>query len=246
MTATITPPPGVPGLGRTDPAVRLGDYERALEFYLGLPSTVVDRVVFADNSASDVTTLLALAERARAGKEVEVLSFDGLDYPVEFGRAFGETKLVETALDNSRLLGELADDELLWKLTGRLRFTNLARLVASAPAACDLYADFRRFPHRWVDLRVFACTPRAFRRLFAARADLLRESELGGFRSPEQVLYGELLGARDRWRIVPRLKVEPRIAGHAGFDGSDYDRPGRRAWMAARSAIRRVAPGLWI
>jgi hypothetical protein len=224
----------------------LGDYGQALRFYLGLPASAVDRVVLADNSGSDLGSLEVLA--GEADKEVEVLSFDGLDYPVEYGRAYGETRLVETALERSRLLRGLGPDEPFWKLTGRLRFTNLPRLVATAPKGLDLYADFRRFPRRWVDTRVLACTPEAFRELIASRIELLREDRLGelGLSSPEERLFDELLAERGRWRIFPRLLAEPRIEGHSGFDNADYSRLRRRAWVGARGAVRRAIPGLWV
>lgn len=247
MTATIKPPAGVPALQRVDPADRLGDYERALSFYLSLPATVVDRVVLAENSESDLGSLERIAEERGGSKEVELLSFNGLDYPVEHGRAVGETRLIDTALRRSRLLGALADDRLFWKVTGRLRFTNLDRLIMSAPADTELYVDFRRLPRPWVDTRVFACTPRAFRELFVSRVGLMRQDELSraGYSAPEERLFGELMPERDRARIVPRLRLEPRIEGYSG-QGGDYARPSRRAWSAVRGMIRRLCPPLWI
>ena len=247
MTATVTPPAGVPALQRVDPAERLADYERALRFYLGLPDEILNRVVFAENSNSDIGALERVAESHRGGKDVELLSFDGLDYPVEHGRAVGEMRLLDTALRRSRLMGALPDDQPFWKVTGRLRFTNLARLVASAPPDAGLYADFRRYPRPWVDIRVFACTPRAFRELLLPRVALLRQDELEreGWSAPEERLFGELLPERQRARIEPRLRVEPRIEGYSGH-GEDLARPSRRAWSAARASIRRLCPPLWI
>jgi hypothetical protein len=247
MTATIAPPPGVPALRRVDPAERLADYESALSFYLGLPAEAVDRVVFADNSNADLGALERVVSEHGSGKDVELLAFDGLDYPVEHGRAVGEMRLIETALGRSRLLSALPDDEPFWKVTGRLRFTNLARLIASEPPGAELYADFRRVPRPWVDTRVFACTPRAFRELFLPRVELMRQHELerAGFSAPEERLFGELFPERERARIVPRLRYEPRIEGYSGH-GDDYARPSRRLWSGVRGAIRRICPPLWI
>jgi hypothetical protein len=237
----------VPALERVDPRDRLRDYERALAFYLGLPDGIVDRVVLAENSGSDLSSLQQLAERAGAGKEVELVGFDGLDYPVQHGRGVGETRLIETALSRSRLMRGLRPDEPFWKVTGRLRFTNLDRLIATAPAPFEFYADFRRYPRPWVDTRVFASTAGAFRELFPPRLELMRHDELqrAGFSAPEERLFGEILGQRGAMRIVPRLRVEPRIEGYSGF-GDDYGRPSRRAWAGVRGASRRLLPGLWI
>ena len=249
MTATINPPAGVPALRRVDPVERLADYERALSFYVGLPPSVVNRIVFAENSNADLGSLRAIADRAggEGGKDVELVSFDGLDYPVAHGRAVGEMRLIETALSRSRLLAALGEDEPFWKVTGRLRFTNLARLIETAPDGAALYVDFRRYPRPWVDTRVFASTPRAFRQLFVPRVELLRQDELerAGFSAPEERLFGELLPERERARIAPRLRFEPRIEGHSG-QGEDYARPARRAWATTRAIVRRVCPPLWI
>ncbi len=247
LTATITPPDGVPALARTDPADRLEDYRRALAFYLGLPDSTIGRLVFAENSASDLSTLQRLVDGRGAGKQVELLSFFGLDYPVEHGRGVGETKLIESALSRSRTLRGLDDDEIFWKITGRLRIQNFDRLVATAPEHATLYADFRRHPRPWVDTRVFACTPAGFRTLFSPRIEQMRHDELAaaGYSAPEEWLFGELLRERASISLVPRLRVEPRIHGFSGH-GDDYARPSRRLWCAARSTSRKIAPRLWI
>ncbi len=247
LTATITPPAGVPALSRTDPGDRLDDYRRALAFYLGLPGAVLDRVVFAENSESELRPIRAVAERFGAGKDVEFLSFYGLDYPVEHGRAVGEMRLIETALSRSRLLSGLGDNDMFWKITGRLRVKNLGQLVATAPADSALYADFRRFPRPWIDLRVFACRPPGFRGLFLSRVEQMRQDELAsaGFTAPEERLFGELLPERSERRIVPRLRREPMIEGYSGF-GQNYSRPTRRLWSNVRGASRRICPGLWL
>ena len=66
LTATITPPSGVPGLARTDPAVRLADYRSALDFYMSCFDRGLDSIVFADNSNSDVSSLHELVASRRA------------------------------------------------------------------------------------------------------------------------------------------------------------------------------------
>lgn len=245
LTATIAPPPGVPFLTRSDPRVRLDDYLRALHGYILLPDTVVDRIVFADNSGSDLAQLEELVSAASSPKDVELLSFHGRDYPVEQGRSVGETYLIDDALGRSRILSSLRDDELFWKVTGRLHIRNMARLVESTPR-CDLYIDFRRYRRAWVDTRVFAATPAGFRGAFLPRIDVLRQDLLPpSFVAPEQRLFGELLPERERLRIVPRLRVEPSIAGRSGF-GEDYRRPRRRIESCVRATSRRVLPALWI
>jgi hypothetical protein len=98
-----------------------------------------------------------------------------------------------------------------------------------------------------VDTRIFACTPRVFRELFAARVDLMRQDVLdrSGYSAPEERLFEELLPERDRFGIVPRLRHEPRIEGYSGH-GQDYGRTSRRLWTATRGVVRTLCPPLWI
>ncbi len=245
MTATVTPPAGVPFLTRSDPQQRLQDYRDALDVYLRLPSSAVDRIAFVDNSESDLGVLEDAVAAAGTTKDVELLSFRGRDFPVEQGRSVGETYLIEDALSRSRILSQLGETDVFWKVTGRLRVENLDRLVASTPA-CDLYIDLRRYRIHWADTRVFAATPRGFRAALLDNIELLRHDLLPeGAVAPEQLLFDELLALRDAIRLEPRLRVEPRISGRSGF-GEDYGRPRRRLESAVRSVTRRVARSVWI
>jgi hypothetical protein len=224
----------------------MGDYVQALRFYLSVDTNAIDRLVFVDNSNSDLSPLQRVADEAPAAKDVELISYQGRDYPVEQGRSVGETYLIDHALGASRILSALGKNDLFWKVTGRLRVRNLTQLVASTPGDCELYLDFRRYRHPWVDTRIFASTPGAFRRVFLTRIDLLRQDLLPlGLVAPEERLFWALLPERERERIVPRLRVEPKFEGSSGF-GEDYGRPRRRVESAVRSVTRRILPSLWI
>src|SRR3981081_4398328 len=113
MTATITPPPVVTNLTRSDPVKRLLDYLWALEFYLQLPTEVLPRILFVENSGSDLSQIRELAAR-HPEKKVEFISFEGLAYPPAFGRSYGETKLLDYAMDNSEIIRDLKPDDVIW------------------------------------------------------------------------------------------------------------------------------------
>jgi hypothetical protein len=246
LTATIAPPPDVPYLVLLDPRERLREYVQTLRFYLSVPDHAVDRIVFVDNSDSDLSQLRNVVDEAVGSKNVELISYWGLDYPVEHGRSVGETLLIAEALSRSRILRSLQPDELFWKITGRLQVRNLARLVASTPAECGLYVDFRRYRRRWVDTRVFATTAPAFRRLLLPRVDLMRQDLLPpDVVAPEQLLFEDLLAEQTRELICPRLRVEPLIVGTSGF-GENYRRPKRVIESTIRTVTRRLLPSLWI
>ena len=116
LTATVTPPIGMPLLARTDPVQRLQDYTQALRFYLPLLGSTFDSIVLAENSASDISSLRRLAVEKGAQERVEFLSFFGLDHPPSYGRGYGEFKLVDYAMRHSQFLN---GDAYVWKCTGR-------------------------------------------------------------------------------------------------------------------------------
>jgi hypothetical protein len=251
MTATITPPENIPMLARRDPQVRLQDYCDALAFYLSVPSGCIDRVSFIDNSNSDVTALHRVVETMPHDKAVEIISFNGNDHPFEYGKCYGEFKLMDYGLAHSRFI---APDDVVWKITGRLRVLNLPRLVATAPADYAIYCDLRKIPllgdrlgpsaNQWMDPRFFSCKAAAYDRVFRDRCPELRADVLPV--APERKLYDLMMEARTREHVVPRFRVQPRYAGHGARMNVDYDQGAYRYKHMMRAALRRVAPWLWL
>jgi hypothetical protein len=220
MTATINPQPGAVGLDRTDPALRMKDYCEALDFYLSKKSRLIDRIVFVENSHSDLSPLQRLAENNRGSKQVEFVSFYGLDYPPEYIRGYGEFKLLDYAFHNSRLLTQLKSDDKWWKVTGRYRAVNIDSLVRTAPRHYDMYADFR-FGKHWVDVRLLSFSRSGYERLILGRyhemAGLLLEKYFYDRFGP---LFEGKRGSVDG--IDPEFRVVPRIEGIGGWRDIKY------------------------
>lgn len=87
MTATVTPPSiSQPNLTRTNPVLRLKDYIEAFEFYLNDNIIYIDGIIFVDNSNHPLEEIKLIAKNYRGTKEIEILSFYGLDYPMEYSR----------------------------------------------------------------------------------------------------------------------------------------------------------------
>ncbi len=246
MTATITPPPGVPSLARIDPKLRLDDYVAALEFYLSVSSRYIDRIVFVDNSNSDVTRLRELVHNRGGKKDVEFITYDGLDFPPKYGRGYGEFRLLDYALDRSRLLAELAPNNVFWKVTGRLRVLNIERLIASAPERYDFYGECKRYPHKRLHLRVYSATICGYNIVFRADRDDLREDTSGTI--PEHTLFYRLMKCRRNGGIVvvPRLRQVPKYSGVGASRNIDYLAGMNRFKYWGRAATRRLVPWWWV
>jgi hypothetical protein len=244
LTATIAPPQAA--VTRNDPHVRLQDYLASLEFYLSLPTGIVDRILFVDNSGSDITPIEEFVRKRVADKVVELISFEGNDHSVSYGKAYGEFKLLDFGLEHTSLLSEY---DHFWKVTGRLRVMNLADMIAAVTTHYDVLCDLHNFPfvgtgkafkNRWMDLRVFSCTKNAYKNLFAGRY-----IEFGS-RMNQDVLYDVVMQARSDMKILPRFDEQPVISGVSGRHDRDYHSGLQRMKTVVRSSVRRCIPFIWV
>jgi hypothetical protein len=242
LTATITPPAGVVALARTDPRVRLKDYEAALEFYAGLVGREVDEIVFAENSLSDVSSLQAIARRRGIEDRVEFVVVDGLDYPVQYSRSYGEFRLVRRAMTESRILANV-ESAMVWKVTGRYVVRNLSEIIRRRPD-CDLYVNCRNLPSRLMDFFLYGFNAAGYRAVLMDFEDHVREDATGG---PGEIAGRTVLDARlSRARIVRRFRVVPCVDGIRGYDNSRYLASKGALKLTSRAIANRVAPWLWI
>jgi hypothetical protein len=242
MTATITPDASVPMLKVRDPETRLREYARSLDFYLGFPD-VLDRIVLAENSGSDLTALESVAKRKGAAHRFEALHVDPT--PAELGRGVGEAQIVRQAMASSTLLADLSDAQHVWKVTGRYILRNIAQLAATAPPSA-VYINVRRRPRLWCDTYAYAFTRSGYERHLAGAAEAIA-GEAGTGPLGEESMARMILGLIDQGAdIVPRFRYEPRLEGTRGVDLTAHTDPKQRLKYVTRVVARRLAPGLWI
>jgi hypothetical protein len=222
------------------------DYCEALEFYLR-ECTLIDRIVFIENSDSDLTPLERVAALHRGDKQVEFLSFYGQDYPAEYTKGYGELWSMDHAFRNSRLMSRLNDDGKCWKVTGRYRATNLEQLIRTAPSAYNLYADFR-FWKKLVDVRLFSFSRGGYERLLLGRYPELTGIILEKYFFNRFAPLIEEKGEKGS-RIIPELAYVPRIEGIGAFQNMNYMRGKLRLIYQVRSALqffkRMLRPRRW-
>ena len=246
LTATIRPPPGVPALRRIDPQQRLLDYGQALDFYSSLIGSTFDSIVFTENSESDLGSLRRQVEKAGRADRVEFLSFAGLDYPPRYGRGYGEFRIVEHAVENSRLLSAAGDDAIVWKCTGRYVVRNMASLVKSRPR-CDLYCHMRDYAYRLCELYLLSWTRRGYDHAIKGVYPRLRNDVVPGEHTIEEKLYRRVVDERrSRLDVVPRFKEVPLVQGVRGWNNQSYSDLPWQPKVLLRRAANVVAPWLWI
>jgi len=245
ISATLAPPAAA--VARADPKARLVDYRCALHFYLSLPNSVIDRILFIDNSDSDITPLVDMARCLPHEKDVELISFQGNDHPYQRGKAYGEFKLMDYGLANTTLF---EPDDIVWKTTGRLKFLNLPEMIARCSRLhFDILCDLHNVPWigsgKWshyhnMDLRVFAFRMRAYD---AILRDLWRSREVG---LDAEFFYHWMLKEYRSFRIIRRFPLQAKLQGISGRHQRNYRSHSQRAKDTVRGAFRQITPWLWL
>lgn len=243
LTATVRPPAGARALARTDPAQRLGDYARALRFYLQHVGRTFEAVVFAENSGADLGSLRRLAAEAGVGDRAEFVQFDGLDHPPSYGRGYGEFRLIDHAMERSGVIGGAGEGAVVWKVTGRYIVRNIGAVVASGPGEFGVYCNARNWPMRWMDMYLMAWTRAGYERFLRGAYRGLREDEGAG---SAEVRLRRVLDGVGEGEVVRRLRREPRIEGVRGYDGRAYHDGRGTVKYHVRAVGRWVTPWVWI
>src|SRR5260221_4498449 len=119
------------------------------------------------------------------------------------------------------ILSRLAPHEPIWKVTGRLRLTNIGQMIRSAPPVYDMYCDMRNRPAHWMEMRVYSFTRNAYRHILLGIAEELRE-DLHNTLAAETLIYDHIMKHAGRMRIIPRFRPQPIIACISGFANYDY------------------------
>ena len=229
MTATITPPFGVPLLARFDPALRLQDYEQSLKFYLPLLNTHFHSIIFAENSNSDVSSLQKIVDQAGMGDLVEFIVFNGLDHPPAYGRAYGEFKLIDHVMQSSEVTKKYDEASVFWKVTGRYIVRNLDQILNHRPSNFDIFCNLRKIPKHWADMFLIAWTLKGYES-FLHRIHHKLIADENCLVQPEEVFI-DLLDAASKKEIklAPRFIVTPLVDGVRGSDNQNYSE-NRNLW----------------
>jgi hypothetical protein len=172
LTACIDPG-NIHSLARRDPAARLHDYQDALKFWLSLSR--LRNIVFCDNSGVDLSAIQkTVRENNPDHKGVEVLSFYGQPVHPEFGKGYGEMRIIGHVLEHSRFI---RDAEMVMKVTGRFVVKNAEAIAEAIRHAdkVDVFCDLRRNLST-ADSRVFCGTPHFLKNYFMPLQEIMNES----------------------------------------------------------------------
>lgn len=242
LTATIAPPKNAKNLVVVDSDLRLQQYATAFEFYLQqLAKGFFSHIVFVDNSGSDCSYITQLAKQYNLTQQVEIISFNGLDYPVAYGRGFGEFKLVEYAMCNSNILLSADNDAAIWKITGRYIVTNLGAIIEASPKTADFYCHCRNYPMRWVDLYILKWKKSAYSVFLM---DIYLQLKEGADLESSEQKFRIIVDANSaNINLIKRFNIIPHLIGIRGYDNQPYQNTFKHQ---LRTIANTLFPFIWI
>jgi hypothetical protein len=242
MTATIRPPINCPDLVRSDPEIRSNDYSEALKYYLNIGSDYIDRIIFVDNSDSDLGIFKDVEQSVKHEKTVEFISIpDGNKYPPEYGKGYGEMMMINYVLDNAKIITK---SDIFWKATGRLILLNIESLIKSAPHPYAIYSDLHNsFNYLSLDYffdpRFYSFTMDGYNNYLRYSADKLKYAHI------EHYYFDILKAGVSPGKVVPRFKKQPVIKGYSAAANDSYFTFRKRTQRKIQQILRYVAPWVW-
>jgi len=247
MTATVAPPANAQ-VKRSSPQVRLEDYKRALRFWLSYPHAAAGRILFLENSGSDLREFRAIAETENPlRREVEFLSLPIHEIPPGTNYGYAEMQTLDEGLALSKLCHATTH---MIKVTGRLIFPALGkaldRIAGSSSAPFQLMIDCRRLGvfRRGYDARVqlFVCSHAFYDRVLRSSN---REMNSADVRLLEHLIFRKVIPFKGQPGYYLRFPCNIDPVGHFGFKDRRYDSPRTAVSRKMREFLRVVAPNYW-
>ncbi len=245
MTACIDPSAGAVKLERTDPAIRLRDYEAALRFWLQYRDPRIRKILFIENSGYSLDTLEAIA-KSEPAKQVEFVSLNCNYYPEKNHYGYAEMLMLDRGLSQSKLRSETTH---MIKVTGRLLFPDLSRLLDRVPEEAEYVVDVRHWKTPWQRHR----EPFVTSQLMIFAHEYYREHLQQSYEEMAQTslwiesfLYSKLYTKQKNPKRLLRFPVSADPSGHPAHRAEAYDSPRQRRINRMRAAARVAVPFWWL
>jgi hypothetical protein len=246
MTACIDPSNGHVKIKRSNPLLRLQDYETAFRFWLNYRSEVVNKILFIENTGYPLDSLKEIAATENPlGKLVEFISLNCNEYPTDVHYGYAELAMLDEGLPISRLF---QDSEYLIKVTGRLVFPSLGRLLNWLPPGSIFAVDCRKNPWFMRSKNEYVTTQLMIFSTTFYRQNLIgiKEKMNQQMTHMEGVIYQVLcqnVHKSGAWMRFP-FNVDPQ--GYPGNFQESYQSPKKRMFSFARAIGRVLLPNWWL
>ena len=246
LTCTIDPSSGWAPPVRSNPEVRLADYSYALRRWLQTQDSRLGNLLLIENSGFCVAPLMkTVQEVATGGKRVELISLDCNHYPSGVHYGYAELAMLEVGIASSTLAKSA---RYIIKVSGRLFFPALPKLLDSLPSDFPFAVDSRTPWRWWIDQPTLVASQlMIFSTDFWQQHIAGSKSRMGsGISHIEDLIYQICFSEREHPSAILRWKVSCEPIGRAAHWDKDYASFPERSKKWIRAVARRIAPFLWI
>lgn len=212
LTATIDTK-DVVFVKRSNPLVRESDYINSIKKWI---KNTTYLIVFCENSGYPIDKIKSIVEQY-GRNQIELLQFNGQNFPGEFGKGYGELLIIKYAIQNSNLI---QNSDYVIKVTGRYFIKNIKKIADVLLKNDNIYvmADLQR-NLTWADTRIFAFKPSFFTNYLSKYQDMINDSQ--GFYLEHALARAILCAISDGHKWIP-LPSKPLIIGHSGTANTPY------------------------
>ena len=249
MTVCVDPSNGNYQLQRSDPHLRIKDYQAALRFWLQYPDRRIDKILFIENSGYPLDSFQKIVhDENPLNKTVEFVALDCNWYPPGSHYGYAELRMLDLGLQASKLRETTTH---MIKVTGRLTFPGLSGLLDRVGTNFDAVADartwrtpFKRHAVPFVTTQILLFSHRFYQ---LHLQDAYREME-NSKDWMESLFYRKLLPFADEESAKVRLRFPCNVDPHGqpAHRTLSYTHPKQLAVNAVRGIVRHVAPHWWL
>jgi hypothetical protein len=247
MTACIDPAGGRIKVYRNDPETRLQDYLQALDFYLKLPDRRLMKIVFVDNSGYSLEKLKTHTRKHnKLNKMVEFHSLNCNAYPEGLHYGYAELDMLDKVFASSNLIN---NSEGLIKVTGRLKYPSIHKLLDKLPPNFDFAVDCRgktplsKYSHNWVTTQMMIFATHFYKTQIYKVAKLEFSSDISHL---EVALFRRLIRFDKCEGSIYRWPINADPVGFAAHWNKNYRSPCEIIKNSVRAVSRRVIPHWWL
>lgn len=196
----------------TDVQVREKHYLEAIEYYFNRTKV---KIVIVENTGHDFSR--SLDGKLLHSKRLEILSFNGNNFPKELGKGYGELEAISYAMNNSKFISA---DTLIIKVTGRYKVSNIQTFIKDVKTGSSDLCQFLYFKgHKAAFSGIFIASRFFLKNVLEKNHQLMDDSKGVYF---EHILARSIIDYRFAGGNYKMLKSFPRLIGISGTDNKQH------------------------
>jgi DNA polymerase III alpha subunit (gram-positive type) len=232
---------------RSNSALRLSDYITAFRYWLSYKEDKVTQIIFVENSGYDLAELKQIATKENLyNRTIEFIQFEATAIPLELHYGYSELEILDKAFDLSKTISET--DSFI-KVTGRLYFPSLNKLLKKIQINNDITIDFKDYKFFHIKKQYALTTLIVINNDFFLRNlyGIKSKMDTENFSHFETCYYKFLqpLSFTNK-NIVTRFPVNVNPIGMGAHWNSDYNSSSKKAFNFIRGVLRVICPNFKI